>query len=87
MTIAYDPSIPLELWMGIGTAMCTEISENFATIEDMGELTAHQLQSLYDGGWEQKFSPVRRAHPTTHDEMYVYTFFNERGNACVSHSG
>ena len=83
----YDPDYELEAYMNIGTAMCTEVTTNFATIEDMGELTAYQLQSLYDGGWVQKFPPVNRPHPVTHDEMFVYTFFNERGNKCVSHSG
>lgn len=77
MTAKYDPAGELEQWMNIGTAMCTEITENFATIEDMGELTAYQLQSLYDGGWKQQFAPARRPHPVTSDEMFIYTFFKE----------
>lgn len=77
MSIKYDPDNDLELGMFIGTAVCTEIAENFATLEDTGWMNAKQLQTLFDGGWRQQFTPIIREGQEAHSHIYIYTFFNE----------
>ena len=57
----------------IGTARCTTVSENFATIEDFMPMHALKLQEMFDMGWELMYAPVI-TYEDKYNPMFIHTF-------------
>lgn len=63
----------LRVFEKVGTAVCMSLTENFADMEDTHPLWAHQLQEMWDLGWELTFPPNKRP-----DGQYRHTFRKRR---------
>lgn len=75
MSNQYDPTLELEIYMLVGTAQCTEVTDNFATFEDTGPFTAKQFQVMHDGGWKLMCPSEAIEHPNS--VTYIYSFFKD----------